>query len=141
MGKVCFIPGDCFFLPSFTAKLPRGAYWVTPRTLAGLEEAGGRGEAKLLTPIKCKLAREGKGVLQVQSLSKSYENVAVLHVPLKREVRRYKSTEEIAKDNIFKEKYTTAEAAWTGTASTRPRRVKKEKFQAVRKPTQVGSCF
>lgn len=42
--------------------------------------------------------------MQVQMLSESYENVAVFHVPLKKEVHSQKSTEEISKDNIEEKK-------------------------------------
>lgn len=85
-------------------------------------------------------------------LSESYENVAVFHVPLKKEVHSQKSTEEISKDNIEEKKKNTpplsavvhstrSETIWSGTASVRPESIKQKKFQDVRKPTQVGLCL
>lgn len=88
--------------PSLVPKLPRGAHEVTRRVLAG---GWGRGEAKLLAPLKRKAAREGTGVLRVQTLSESYENVAASHVPPKEEVSSHKSTQSRSQNDILQEKH------------------------------------
>lgn len=59
--------------PRLTSFLPKLLLWVPQCLLAGLEEAGGRGAAKLLTPITHTLARESCKFRACQKVMKTQQ--------------------------------------------------------------------